>query len=770
MSVRTTPLKSNFTAGELEPALHAREDLQSYANGAKAIENMVVMPQGGLTRRPGTRLVAALKDETRKGELMPLKFSRLDARMLILNAGVARVGKNRGLVGDGLGGVYEFPHPFADVDLPNLRWVESADYLYVASGDQPQQIVRNADDDWSVDPFKPHNGPVLPQNLDPAKRLLVDGVTGTINISANFDVFEAGHVGSLWRLDEGDLGIVPYWTANEVVNTMAAVPASPTAAQLRASYRRYKNNIYAAITPPDAGQVALYCGVNPPTQTYGDFQSQATCVLWRFVSAGYGYVRIAAVADARHATAEVQSIVGLTVSRLPDSLLYKDTYRWFEAAWSDKRGWPVLAVFNQQRLGWLGSRGQLWLGNPADYPGYETRPSDDPSGMVYVELRSSDGSTILPRWAFGSGWIVIGGAELEHVVRATSGASDAITPQSVGSVTDSASGSAWARATLVDSGVAFVSASRQRLYYAKIARLMQQLEVKDITIACPHILNGLAAGAAYQHDPHRIIWGFSENGDLWGVTFRPDQSVVGGHRHPMPGAVIEAMASMPTADGLGNEVWMIVRRTFGATVRRFIEVMTDFPPPPSGKPKTAEGAWYVDCGVPYDGAPTKRLEGLPFPDGTIVRVFGEGQWLGDVAVAGGAVDLTRTTSKGVVGLPIAFRARTLPMEPSRPGVSARGGVKQATHATADFVESWGGMARTCGEDVENETVEIDENFEDLFPDGDLTPGAPVDLFTGRKVFPMDGPHLLRVEIEYAGDHPYPVTLLGLSPDVEQSEV
>lgn len=767
MSVRTTPLKSNFTAGELEPALHAREDLQSYANGAKAIENMIVMPQGGLTRRPGTRLVAELKDGTKPGELMPLKFSRLDARMLILNGGVARVGKNRGLVGAGGGGIYEFAHPWADADLANLRWIESADYLYVASGGQPQQIVRLADNNWTVGNFEPHNGPVLPQNLDPAKTIAVSGVTGTIALTANFDIFDVAHVGSLWRFDEGDLGIVPYWTPNEGINALAAVPAPPSQAQLNAVYRRYKNNIYCAISPTGA-PFGASAGVNPPTHTYGDFQSQATGVLWRFVSAGYGYVKITAVTDARHATADVQSIYGLTVSRLPDSLLYKNTYRWSEAAWSNKRGWPILSVFNQQRLGWIGSRGQVWLGNPADYPGYETRPSDDASGMVYVELRSSDGSTILPRWAFGSGWIVVGASEQEPVVRATSGASDTITPQSVGAVTDSASGSAWARASLVDSGVVFISASRQRLYYGKIARLMQQLEVRDVTLACPHILNGLAAGTAYQHDPHRLIWGFSQNGDLWCVTFRPDQSVVGGHRHPMPNAAIEALASMPTADGLGYEVWMIVRRTFGATVRRFVEVIMDFPPPPSGQPKQATGAWYVDCGVPYDVAPTKHLTGLPFPDGTIVRVFGEGQWLCDAPCAGGAVDTPRATAKGVVGLPIAIRARTLPMEPSRPGVSARGGVKQATHATVDFVESYGGDARTGGQDPDGNA--IDGEWENLFPDGARTTGAPVDLFTGRKVFPMDGPHLLRTEVEYFGDHPYPVTLLGLSPDVEQAEV
>ena len=52
---------SNFTAGELTPKLYGRTDIAKYDNGAQTVENFLVQPHGGLTRRPGTQFVAEVK-------------------------------------------------------------------------------------------------------------------------------------------------------------------------------------------------------------------------------------------------------------------------------------------------------------------------------------------------------------------------------------------------------------------------------------------------------------------------------------------------------------------------------------------------------------------------------------------------------------------------------------------------------------------------------------------------------------------------------------
>ena len=53
---KVTGAKQNFTAGELSPRLAGRTDLGRYDNGVKTLQNFLVQPHGGVTRRPGTRL------------------------------------------------------------------------------------------------------------------------------------------------------------------------------------------------------------------------------------------------------------------------------------------------------------------------------------------------------------------------------------------------------------------------------------------------------------------------------------------------------------------------------------------------------------------------------------------------------------------------------------------------------------------------------------------------------------------------------------------
>ena len=54
---RVSTIITNFRAGELSPKLHGRVDLQKYQEGVDTLENMIVYPSGGITRRPGTTYI-----------------------------------------------------------------------------------------------------------------------------------------------------------------------------------------------------------------------------------------------------------------------------------------------------------------------------------------------------------------------------------------------------------------------------------------------------------------------------------------------------------------------------------------------------------------------------------------------------------------------------------------------------------------------------------------------------------------------------------------
>lgn len=50
-------LKTNFVGGEQDPLLKQRSDVKAYYNGAEFLRNVIVVPQGGVRTRPGSRYI-----------------------------------------------------------------------------------------------------------------------------------------------------------------------------------------------------------------------------------------------------------------------------------------------------------------------------------------------------------------------------------------------------------------------------------------------------------------------------------------------------------------------------------------------------------------------------------------------------------------------------------------------------------------------------------------------------------------------------------------
>ena len=61
-------IQTNFTAGEFDPLLRARIDLEQYRAAAKTLRNVVCLPTGGVERRPGLQYI----DNSMNNILYPL--------------------------------------------------------------------------------------------------------------------------------------------------------------------------------------------------------------------------------------------------------------------------------------------------------------------------------------------------------------------------------------------------------------------------------------------------------------------------------------------------------------------------------------------------------------------------------------------------------------------------------------------------------------------------------------------------------------------------
>lgn len=75
-------VQTNFSRGELSPRLKGRIDFQGYFNGVEDMENFVVLPHGGITKRPGTRFVAETALSLNPSRLLPFQFNTEESYVL----------------------------------------------------------------------------------------------------------------------------------------------------------------------------------------------------------------------------------------------------------------------------------------------------------------------------------------------------------------------------------------------------------------------------------------------------------------------------------------------------------------------------------------------------------------------------------------------------------------------------------------------------------------------------------------------------------------
>ena len=94
---RISSIITNFKSGEISPRLEGRIDLQKYNEAAQTIQNMIVYPSGGATRRPGTYFAGRSKDGG-KVRLMNFEYSDEQAYVLELGANYIRFYKDGGIL------------------------------------------------------------------------------------------------------------------------------------------------------------------------------------------------------------------------------------------------------------------------------------------------------------------------------------------------------------------------------------------------------------------------------------------------------------------------------------------------------------------------------------------------------------------------------------------------------------------------------------------------------------------------------------------------
>lgn len=142
-------LQPAFTGGEISAEVANRVDLDKYQFAVLQAYNCLIKPHGPIYRRPGMKYMARTKYSDKACILVP--FNGTDSTDYLLEIGekYIRVHKN---------GLYiniEVVTPYTADMLQDLRFVQSADTMFIASGKYPvKQLARYSDTDWRFADFE----------------------------------------------------------------------------------------------------------------------------------------------------------------------------------------------------------------------------------------------------------------------------------------------------------------------------------------------------------------------------------------------------------------------------------------------------------------------------------------------------------------------------------------------------------------------------------------------------------------------------------------
>ncbi len=209
---RVTSFQSNFTTGEIDPLLRSRTDIKQYYNGLSSATNVLVQPQGGVTRRPGLQYVGTIPSASNPQSgcrLVPFEFSTTQSymllfvnnRMYVYKGGVLQTGIN--------GGSNDYlVTSIGSANIGTMNWTQSADTLIIVQEDMaPKKIVRGGSHStWTISDisfdFTPKYAFTL-STSEPSGTVTPSAVDGNVTLTASASVFASGNINDYVEAKDG---------------------------------------------------------------------------------------------------------------------------------------------------------------------------------------------------------------------------------------------------------------------------------------------------------------------------------------------------------------------------------------------------------------------------------------------------------------------------------------------------------------------------------------------------------------------------------------
>ncbi|WP_319582946.1 hypothetical protein [uncultured Pseudodesulfovibrio sp.] len=635
-----TPAITNFTAGEISPRLEGRTDLSKYFNGCRTLENFLVHPHGGTSRRPGFRFVAESLGRDAPVLLIPFEFNAEQTYVLEFAEGTDGQGRMRVFTGHGVvlsdGAEYVRDIPYRAQEFDELRYAQSDNSLILVHPDHPvREMTRVDHDDWNLEEMDFIGRPeAWTQNNYPSAVCFYEQ---RLVLAATRD-----NPGTLWLSRTGEF------------------------TDFRLKTREVPLDGWRDLEVTDRNGDGLRDGRD------GDSM---------IIKAGTGF-------EARDAL-KGQAPDGTTrYYRYKGSKNFSAVNAQVTVVFAaEPQGDQIEPIWNEDGE----FNGDAWdsfeVGDRTDAPAGE-EPLDDDAIEVTLSGRQANGiEFIVPRRSL---WIGTAGGE--WTLSASS--SGPLSPGNAKAAQEGTSGASPTRPESVGFATLYIQRAGRKIREMSYRFEADAYVSRDLTLLSEHITEGGLTQLAYVQEPDSILYGVRTDGVLVALTYVPDQEVAAWSRIVTDG-VVERAATVYNDAEKRDELWVAVRRFVNGEPRRFIEYLEA---PFDG---TMANAFFVDSGLTYRGEPTGTVSGLSHLAGRTVSVLADGSVQADRAVAqDGTLSLDRPASVVHVGLPYRSTLQPMRLDAGSTRGTAQTKKKRITKVAARFHNTLGGLIGPDSERLE----------------------------------------------------------------------
>ena len=553
----TRNFKQAFSGGEISPEMFGRIADNKFQQGAATMRNFIAKPQGPAQNRPGFAFVREVKDSTKATRLIPFTFNttqtmvlefgdgyfrfHTQGQTLFYNDGAAWNGGTSYAVGDIAKynnvnyyaktahsnsqppnatnwyalptnpNIYEIPHSYAEADLFDVHYVQSADVLTLVHPlHPPKELRRLSATKWELRVIDFGSPIAAPTGVSVSSYI-------PSSTSTNSDTY----------------------VDHEYVVT--AVKSNLVDESNQSSAASVSNNIFVT----GAKNTITWNAVSGATR-YRVYKQQGGI---------YGFL------GETTTTTLVDDNISPDFSRTPPI---------HENDFVGTGNYPGAVSYFEQRRVFAGTNNapqNIWMtksGTESNMSfGLPIRDDD----RIEFRVAAREANTIRHIVPLTNLLMLTGSAEW----RVTSVNSDAITPTSISVKPQSYVGANNAQPVIVNNSLVYGAARGGHVRELGYNWQANGFITGDLSLRAPHLFDNFTiVDMSLSKSPIPIVWAVSSSGRLLGLTYVPEQQIGAWHQHDTDGT-FESVACV--SEGNDDVTYCVIKRVIDEVVVRYVERM-----------------------------------------------------------------------------------------------------------------------------------------------------------------------------------------------------